>query len=503
MKSLNIRTRMTLWYGALMTLLVGAFGVAVLWLTVQRFAARIDFELTEEINEVLQEFANEADRDAVQRELQTDFAQHPDYEFEIIDAQGMQFFQSQRLRAVGSLFDGPFEANRDRVQQWLLQQKGNSHEFTQITLPTLGKYRVLRHRAETPYGPLILQAAIPLQPLLDTQAELLKVLLLLGPCVLVLAIGGGSWMSKRMLAPISAITSTASEITATHLKRRIEVANTDDELSRLGRTLNDMIDRLDRAFDEMQRFTADAAHELRTPLTVMRTQLDVALRVDRSADAYRDVLISVREDVGRMTKLATQLLELAREDAGLVTQIVGPVAFHEVIQSAVQQLLPEATRKGVTIKVIDPTPIEVRGDAERLQRVVVNVLDNAVKYSPPGGRVECRLTRKPHTKSASLEITDQGPGIAPEQLPLVFDRFYRTEASRTAPGVGLGLSISQAIINSQHGNIRLMPATQKTDNEITDPDAQQTNGTTAIIELPLESSDASTPLDEACHGQCR
>lgn len=495
MKSLSIRTRMTLWYGALMTLLLGAFGAAVVWLTVQRFTARIDFELAEEMNEVLVQFANAANRQDLQHELQEEFAQHPDYEFEIIDAQASFFFQSKRLAASGWLFDAPQGVTEVRVADWLARHSDSPEEFANVALRMLGKYRVLRRRAETPYGQLILQAAIPMQPLLEIEADLLRVILVLGPCVLVCAIGGGSWMAKRMLAPISEITSTASEITATHLKRRIDVVDTDDELSRLGRTLNDMIDRLDRAFDDMQRFTADAAHELRTPLTVMRTQLDVALRTDRTADAYRDVLISLRDDVERMTKLATQLLELAREDAGLVHQTLGPVALHELVQVGVQQLLPEATRKNVAIDLEEVEPIEVRGDAERLQRVVVNLLDNAVKFSPSGGSIACRLMQTSDGASVRLDITDRGPGIAVEHLPFIFDRFYRTEASRSSPGTGLGLSICKAIVTAHGGEIRLIsPALGLTAEVHRDGDglhpssageALSSRGTTVTVELPL------------------
>lgn len=482
MKSLSIRTRMTLWYGALMTLLLGAFGAAAVWLTVQRFTARIDFELAEEMNEVLVQFANEATREDLQHELHEEFAQHPDYEFEIIDADGGAFFQSKRLRDVGSLFETPLGAQRNQIQHWLAQD-GSADEFAKVTLPTLGTYRVLRHRADTPYGPLVLQAAIPLQPLLDTQAELLRVLLFLGPCVLVLAIGGGSWMAGRLLAPISEITSTASEITATHLKRRIEVPGTDDELSRLARTLNDMIDRLDRAFEDMQRFTADAAHELRTPLTVMRTQLDVALRTDRTAETYRDILISLREDVDRMTKLATQLLELAREDAGLVPQAVGHVSLHEIVQSAMELFLPEAARKGVTIDS-ELQEIDLNGDAERLQRVVLNVLDNAVKFTPASGRVLVRLTRTNNDQSACFEIRDTGPGISAEHLPHVCDRFYRTDSSRSTPGTGLGLAICEAIVLAHGGVITVISPTSAAPPN--DPLNQQSAsvGTAVVIELP-------------------
>lgn len=483
MKSLSIRSRMTLWQGLVMTVLVCLFVTAIYWLTMRRFAARIDFELVEEVEEVIQEIADEPNQAALLRELQSEFALHPDYEYEILDQQGATFFESQRLLNLASLFDRNDQSDSDRVRRWLATHNAGNNDYTEVVVPKLGVYRVLRRHAESPYGPLLLQVAIPLQPLMDLQNDLIRTLCWLGPAILLVALGCGYWLAGRMLAPIAEMTTTASTITAQQLKQRLDVSGSEDELTRLARTLNAMLDRIDRAFDDMQRFTADAAHELRTPLTVMRTQLDVALRTDRTAGAYRSALESVRDDVIRMTKLATQLLELAREDAGLDSPDLIPLALDEVVQSAVQQFLPEANRKGVKID-ISLQPITVCGDAERLQRVVLNVLNNAVKFTPTSGCVSVRLSRTNNDQTARLEITDTGPGISAEHLPRVCDRFYRTDASRSTSGTGLGLAICKAIVLAHGGQLTVTSPTSDSPPIVQLNPQSALLGTAVIIELP-------------------
>lgn len=468
MNCLSIRCRMTLWYGAVMIVLITAFTVAAWQVTIRGFSARIDFELTEEATELSQELVEDRSRSDLLAELQDSFAEHDDYEFEVIDSQGVPFFRSKRLAGV-PILGLP-------ASQWPDSQRSENRE-----IKPLGEHRVLLMAANFNDGePTLLVIAIPLRPLRIVERDLLRAVSLVGPGLLIVALFVGYWLAGRLLAPITQIATTADSITVQHLKQRIEVSAADDELTRLARTLNAMIERLDHAFDEMQRFTADAAHELRTPLTVMRTQLDVALRTERTGDAYRDVLRSLRQDVDRMTQLAAQLLELAREDAGLEPLKMIRLNLEQLVSTVVEQLLPVAQSREVAVDLADVAPTEICGDAARLQRVLVNVLDNALKYAPIGSRICVGLRTIDEGRHVQLDVTDFGPGISAEHLPFVFNRFYRADQSRSTTGAGLGMAISKAIISAHHGTIEMLtPSPRK--NEFSPSTGI---GTTCRITLP-------------------
>lgn len=486
MRSWSIRWRMTLWYGMMVALLVIVFGASVFVLTVRRFSTRVDFELAEEMHELQLEVIGEHSRERLLKELQAEFAEHQSYEFEILQEDGSPLFRSQRLHSLPLQVNGPSET-------WPTEL-----ETSEVRLKGLGEYRVMRQAAKSRYGLLLLQVGIPLQPMRDVESELLKAMAWFGPLILVLAVSGGYWLAGRMLAPIQSITETAAEITAQRLKRRIVIPDVDDELSRLAHTLNEMINRLDRAFDDMQRFTADAAHELRTPLAVMRTQLDVALRTERSPDAYRSVLVSLKEDVDRMSSLAAQLLELAREDAGVESSTHERVCLRNVLQEVAQHYQSGTNQRGVTVQLSAGAAAHVHGDKERLRRVFLNVLDNAVKYTPDGGAVSMVLEVSSDRQHVQVVVTDTGSGISPQHLPHVFDRFYRADPARSSPlGTGLGLAICKAIVASHGGTIEVeSPASEHVLPDDAKADARSarqpvngnTRGTSIRIRLPLTAT---------------
>lgn len=439
MRSLSIRWRLTLWYGAAMTAVLVVFGAAVFVLTARNQSARIDFELDEEMNEIAYEITSITDPETLMRELQAEFGLHVTFDFDVTRRDGRAMFLSNRL-GQQRLFDG---------SDWPTQPASDER-----ALAGLGEHRVLRKAIESPHGALLLHVAIPLAPLRASQRSLLSTMGLVGPLMLLVATAGGYWLARRTLAPIEWITETAQRITAQRLDQRLDVPPVRDELSRLASTLNEMIDRLHRSFDEMRRFTADAAHELRTPLTLLRTQLEVALRSDRTPEQYREVLASLHEDTLRMCRLASQLLELSREDAGVGAVPFTKVRLDEVLRGALDQIRPAAELKAVRLAAADCPATEVLGDAQRLQRVFVNLLDNAVKHTSPGGRVDVMVTTM--SDSVQVGITDTGCGIPADHLPHIFDRFYRVDAARTSPdGSGLGLAICQSIVHAHNGCIEL------------------------------------------------
>lgn len=438
-RSLSIRWRLTLWYGAAMALMLFVFGAAIFALTARNQSARIDFELDEEMDEIALHVTKNYSLDELLKELRDEFGQHDTFEFDVARRDGSALFLSNRLEPRRLADAG------ERSQQPTSETR---------VLPELGTYRVHRKGIDSPHGPLLVHVAIPLAPISEAQNSLLRTISFVGPLMLLAAMAGGYWLAGRALAPIEQITRTAERITAERLDQRLEVPEVSDELSRLARTLNEMIDRLHRSFDEMRRFTADAAHELRTPLTVLRTQLEVALRSDRSPEQYREVLTSLLEDTLRLCRLASQLLELSREDAGIESVLFTKLHLDGILRDAIDQIRPAAELKSLRLEAADWTPAAVSGDAQRLLRVFVNILDNAVKHTPPNGCISVRMSAT--GDSVDVVIADTGCGISAEHLPHVFDRFYRADPAHSSPdGSGLGLAICRSIIQAHRGRISL------------------------------------------------
>jgi heavy metal sensor kinase len=276
------------------------------------------------------------------------------------------------------------------------------------------------------------------------------------PAFLVLAGFGGYWLSRRALAPVDEITQAARDIGAQDLGRRLVVHKTGDELERLADTLNGMLSRLETAFQRITKFTADASHELRTPVSVMRTSAEIALRKPRSDAEYQETLTQILHESERMSQLIEQLLILARSDAGSAVLPMVRTDLKEPFKSAWQQASVLAGKKRLAFtERFDDRPLWVRGDSSSLERLFLILLDNAVKYTPDGGRIEVQLNSEDGFAVAA--IRDSGIGVAAEDLPHVFERFYRADRarSRDSGGSGLGLAIGTWIAQVHGGEIRV------------------------------------------------
>jgi len=282
--------------------------------------------------------------------------------------------------------------------------------------------------------------------------NLLLALAVAAPIVLVAAAGGGYLLAGRALAPVAKITRLASVIGAADLHARIELPLPDDELGRLASTFNEMLARIEDAFERQRRFTGDAAHELRTPLSLMRSQVDLSLARPRSASEYRDALEGIDADLGRLTGLIGTLLTLARSDNGwLVIEHVS-IDLSDTIAVVVEQYSAIAADAGIVLHdASSPSPLI--GDDDLLVQVLVNLLDNAIAHTPSGR--EITVGCRPEASSVRFWVHDQGIGIPAEHLPRIFDRFYRVDESRQRArgGAGLGLSICKAIIDAHGGRI--------------------------------------------------
>lgn len=287
-------------------------------------------------------------------------------------------------------------------------------------------------------------------------AELHNLLVSLAIAVLavaVVALVGGTVLVRRALGAVDAITGSAERITSRNLSERLPVPATGDEFEHLSRTLNRMIERLDEAFSHNRRFLADASHELRTPLTVLRGELEDLAQAPGIAPGYRERLGSTLEEAEHLATIVQGLFDLARLDAGEGSASRAPVDLGRLTSGTAEQMQLLAEDKGVRMQCTAPPGVWVEGDRTRLKQVVVNLLDNAIKYTPHGGTVA--VTVSGHDGRAVLEVVDTGIGIPPESLPHVFERFYRVDKARGRDqgGAGLGLSIVKSICVAHRGAV--------------------------------------------------
>ncbi len=302
---------------------------------------------------------------------------------------------------------------------------------------------------------LLVEAADSLGDIRETMRILRLIPIVLFPLVIIGAALGGLAIAGRALRPIDEVTRLARQIEATNLGERLPAPPSEDELGRLVMTFNEMIDRLDRSFETMRRFTADASHELRTPLTTLRGAVEVTLQKERTAEEYQRVLGEMHQEIEHMTRITQDLLVLARVDAGAEILRREPVDLAEVVSDVVEALRAPAEEKGVTLVPELARDITTVGDERWLRQVIQNLLDNAIKFSSPGRAVRIALGREEGW--VTVKVIDQGAGIPEEDLPHVFDRFYRADRARRKQegGAGLGLAIARWVARSLGGDIRV------------------------------------------------
>ncbi|HWO00546.1 MAG TPA: ATP-binding protein [Blastocatellia bacterium] len=296
------------------------------------------------------------------------------------------------------------------------------------------------------------------------------------PLVVAVAIAGGYVVMRRALAPVGEITRTAEQITSRNLSERLPEAQTGDELEALSIALNRMIARIEHSFRHVNRFSADASHELRTPLTVLRGELEgIAQRPDLPLD-LRETIGSTLEETERLSKIVESLLAISRLDAGEALMTRERFDLNELVTDTADQMRLLAEDKQIALKCAASGPVEVEGDQGRVKQIVVNLVDNAIKYTPEGGKVEISVGAL--NGSAVLEVADSGVGIPSEAIAHVFERFYRVDKARSRQmgGAGLGLSIVKSICTAHQGRVRVESADGK--------------GSRFTVELPLENGQA-------------
>ena len=298
----------------------------------------------------------------------------------------------------------------------------------------------------------VVQVGVPLAPTERTLQRWIEALLVLVPLGVGLAAAGGRLMARAALRPVDEMALAARRIDAEALARRITVRGTGDELDRLAETLNGMLARLENTFGNMRRFSADAAHELRTPLTALKGTLEVALRAERSGAEYRAALASALEEVERLVRLAEDLLLLSRSSAGPESPRAR-VELEGLVLDVADVGARLAKDHGVSVRVGAVAPVAVLGDAGALRRALLNLVENGVKYTPAGGRVEISVAEV--GGDVVMAVEDTGPGIDPRDNARIFEPFVRLDAARDreSGGSGLGLAIARSIIVAHRGSL--------------------------------------------------
>lgn len=309
--------------------------------------------------------------------------------------------------------------------------------------------------------------------------EILEIFLAIAIPAAVLSVAGGWWLMRKSFAPLSELTRAAESITERNLAGKLPRSGNGDELDRLAEVLNRMTARLNDSFQYIRGFTLHASHELKTPLTVMHGELETALRDEDSTltPAQRDRLLSQLDEVQRLSKIVDGLTLLTKADAGEVKLASEPLRLDELVRDAHADTLILGEPRGVKVELAACEELTVLGDRHRLRQLLLNLADNAVKYNESGGSISMSLSRE--NGSAKFAMANSGPGIRAEDLPRVFDRFFRGDPahSNATEGCGLGLSVAQWIASAHHGSI--------------DIKSEPSKQTVVTVRLPLGQSGKS------------
>jgi heavy metal sensor kinase len=296
-------------------------------------------------------------------------------------------------------------------------------------------------------APLVVVVGTSLESRDEALDGLVVALLIGGPLALALASAGGYLLAALALRPVESMRRQASEISATDTGTRLPVPPADDEIRRLGETLNEMLGRLETALEHERRFVADASHELRTPLGMLRTELELALRRERSREELRAALVSASEETDRLARLAEDLLVLARADRGRLPLRVRQLGVGKLLEDVRHRYAAQAAEAGREIVVGPVDRVEVGADATRLEQALGNLVDNALRY----GQGPIGLEAVTRDGVLELHVVDRGPGLPADFVPRAFERFSRADEARTGPGSGLGLAIVQVIARAHGG----------------------------------------------------
>lgn len=464
----SLRARLTAWYVAVLAVALLMFAMLLYGSLSRQLYAHHDEELAAEAAQITTFLAGVPSAERMVAAL--DSAWGGESLLLVLDASGGLVYRSSALRG-----GEPALASHEVLVH--AATIGNTRaQFFTATLESAGVVRFICLPLPNPAG-LYLQIGQPIGEVGETLEFFTAASFVLIPLVLAVTGLGGLAIARRALAPIDRIRTTLEEIQAQDLARRIDVHPQELELGQLVGTLNRLLDRLARAFASLREFAGDASHQLQTPLTVMKGTIDVALSAPRDSHAYREVLEQVAQEADTMSAILVDLRALSLADAPVQASSHAFIPLSEVIAEAAELIVALGEASGLIVEVSVEPDIRVRGDSVRLQQVVFNLGENAVKFSHPGGHVAVALARV--EAYAVLTVVDSGTGIAERDVAHIFDRFYRSrDAARPTSGTGLGLTIARRIVEAHGGHIAV--------------ESRPGAGARFIVHLPLAGVSAST-----------
>jgi two-component system, OmpR family, sensor kinase len=469
----SIKWRLQIWYGLILVVVLAGFGFTAYQLNRNQLFNRVDDELHRRIIVL----ANALHRPPPRPDQ--DFNRSPPDQFPDDGPPPVQ--QRNRplpefhLRAEDAHF---FDASDPHNFYFKITVEHDANTEKEIArsdnFPKLSGTALFRFNQEQrfaanilPSGEFIMVGCSIAPELKELRLTALK-LVIVGNVILFFGLAGGWWFVSRTLRPIENISAAAVKISAGDLSQRINVAEAESELGQLAAVLNSTFARLESAFAQQKQFASDAAHELRTPVAVILTQTQTALNRERDAASYKETVEACQRAAQRMRKLIKSLLALARLDAGQEVLKRLQFDFSKTIADCIEAIRPLAYERGVKISV-EVEQLEITGDSERLAQVITNLLANAIQYNRTDGEV--RVILESENGMAVLTVSDKGHGIAAEDLPRVFERFYRADKSRSTGGNGLGLAISKAVVEAHGGAIEVA--------------SEENVGTTFTVRLPV------------------
>lgn len=444
----SVRTRLTLWYTSLLTVTLLLVGGAAYGLLSYSLSREMDTAL-HSVAGAMVEQAHGRSRAFPQSEIDELFRRFFGFSpwdpyFQMRDPAGNRQDQqssSRKLPLSREAFDNALHG----IPSFETVRGLDEYPVRVLTMPVIEGNRVVN----------IVQVGMTLKSLYETRFRFLLIMAGLLPFGMILAGTGGWALAHRALKPVGAMTEAARKISSERLDQRLKETGTGDELDNLARTLNRMLSRLDDGFRQVRQFSADVSHELQTPLTILKGELEVALRSPRTPAEYQETLKSALEEVDRIARLVEGLLLLARAEAGMLRMDRREVDLAVILETVHRQLKPIADSHGVELRLESPEHVAIQGDRERLQSMVSNLADNAIKYTRPGGTVT--LSLKDEGNMAAVVVSDTGIGIPAEERERIFQTFYRAPEGRAMAenGTGLGLAIAMSIAVAHHGTIRV------------------------------------------------
>ncbi len=446
----SIRTKLTFWYVTLLTVSLIGFGVAFSYSLFKIFMYRIDTQITSVAEMMVHTVLKPTGQIFLPNDfdiiLERFFGIRTSGNFiQVLDAHGSLLAKSSNLE--GSTLPMSQDTYHAALKGYI------SYEV----VSTAGRYpmRVITKPLILPQKGMvaIVQVAESLEGMQEVLRSLFYIYILAIILAVITASAVGWFLARKALKPVAEITETARRIGAENLNERINIAVPQDEIGRLASTINEMIERLEKSFGQIKQFTADASHELKTPLTILKGEMEIALRGKADTEHLKEALLSSLEEIDRMNYIVRNLLDLAKMDVEREALPKERVDLDSVLTERFEHFRRPALDSGVQLAIIRNRHAVVLGDGVRLGQLLFNLIDNAVKYTPGGGRVELSLDTV--DGKAVVKVADTGVGISAEDLPYIFDRFYRVDKARTREvgGAGLGLSICKEIAESHGGTL--------------------------------------------------